>query len=143
MLIKSHKELEVYKHSFNAALEVYKLTLLFPNDEKYSLTDQIRRSSRSVCANIAEAFRKRRYDKHFVSKLTDAESEAAETQVWLEFASAQKYIDENVFEGLLDKYEHIIAMIVKMQNQSTKWSVKQKEESNHLINTSSHQHIKK
>ncbi len=126
MLIKSHKELEVYKHAFNAALEIYKLTLLFPNDEKYSLTDQIRRSSRSVCANIAEAFRKRRYEKHFVSKLTDAESEAAETQVWLEFANAHKYVDATLFESLLDKYEHIIAMIVKMQTQSTKWSIQQK-----------------
>jgi four helix bundle protein len=126
MLIKSHKELDVYKHAFNAALEVYKLTMSFPNAEKYSLTDQIRRSSRSVCANIAEAFRKRRYDKHFVSKLSDAKSEAAETQVWIEFAFAHKYINGEIFEILLDKYEHIIAMIVKMQNQSSKWSIQQK-----------------
>lgn len=77
MKIRSHKELDTYKLAFDVAMEIFELTKTFPSDEKYSLTDQIRRSSRSVCANLAEAFRKRKYPKHFVSKLSDSESEAA------------------------------------------------------------------
>jgi len=88
----------------------------------YSLTDQIRRSSRSVSGNIAEAFRKRRYPKHFISKLSDSEGEAAETQVWLDYALACKYIDQQIFNDLNDSYDHIIAMIVKMINNPNDWS---------------------
>ena len=82
------KELIVYKKSFSLAMEVYEISKSFPKEEKYSLTDQIRRSSRSVCANIAEAYRKHIYVKHFVSKLTDADAENSETLVWLDFAYA-------------------------------------------------------
>jgi len=124
MLIKSHKELEVYKIAFEAALEIYNISKTFPSEEKYSLTDQIRRSSRSVCSNIGEAFRKRRYEKHFISKLSDSESEAGETQVWLEFALAHNYISSEVFENLDDKYEHIISMLVKMENNPKPWLLK-------------------
>ena len=81
MLVKSHRELDVYKLSFNTALEIYDLSKSLPKEEKYSLTDQVRRSSRSVCANIAEGYRKRRYEKSFISKLSDSEAEAGETQV--------------------------------------------------------------
>src|SRR5215468_1533680 len=84
--IRSHCDLEVYRKAFEAAMRIYQLSKRFPKEETYSLTDQIRRSSRSVCANLAEAWRKRRYEAAFVSKLSDAETEAAETQVWLEFA---------------------------------------------------------
>ncbi len=77
MKIRSHKELETYKLSFRLAMQIFELTKTFPKEEKYSLTDQIRRSSRSVCANLTEAFRKRKYPKHFVSKLSDCEGEAA------------------------------------------------------------------
>ncbi len=122
MLVKSHRELEVYKLGFSTALEIFDLSKSFPKEETYSLTDQVRRSSRSVCANIAEGYRKRRYEKSFVSKLSDSEAEAGETQVWLEFALAHKYITKEQFDQLFDKYEHIISMLVKMQNNAKKWS---------------------
>ena len=124
MIVKTHRDLEVYKLAFNTALEIFEISKSFPVEEKYSLTDQIRRSSRSVCANIAEAYRKRKYEKHFISKLSDSEAEAGESQVWLEFASAHKYIDNLQFEALFDKYDHIISMLVKMQNNSKTWIIK-------------------
>jgi four helix bundle protein len=123
MLIKSHRDLNVYKLAYESALEIFKISKDFPHAEKYSLTDQIRKSSRSVCANLTEAFRKRRYEKHFVLKLSDAEAEAAETQVWLEFSKSHQYISGNILKNLLDQYEHIISMIVKMQNNSKNWTI--------------------
>ncbi len=97
MKIRSHRDLDTYKLSFEAAMEIFELTKSFPKEEKYSLTDQIRRSSRSVCANLAEAFRKRKYPKHFISKLNDSESEAAETQTWLDFSLKCNYINKSEF----------------------------------------------
>ena len=91
--------------------------------ERYSLTDQIRRSSRSVSANIAEAWRKRKYPKSFISKLNDSESEAAETQTWLDYALAFKYVDKQVHEKLYDKYEHIIAMLINMSTNPDQWKI--------------------
>ena len=91
--IKSHKDLKVYQLAYQAALEIHEITKNFPSEEKYSLTDQIRRSSRSVCSNLAEAWRKRRYQKNFISKLSDSEAEAGETQVWLDMSESFKYID--------------------------------------------------
>ena len=120
--IKTHRDLKVYQLSFEAGMEVFEMSKLFPAEEKYSLTDQIRRSSRSVSGNLAEAFRKRRYSKHFVSKLSDSEGESAETQVWLDYALACKYIDRQLHNDLNDKYDHIIAMIVKMINSPGNWS---------------------
>ncbi|MBI5053457.1 MAG: four helix bundle protein [Chloroflexi bacterium] len=84
--ITTHRDLRVYQKAFDSAMKIFELSKSFPSEEKYSLTDQMRRSSRSVCANLAEAWRKRRYEAHFMSKISDAESEAAETQVWIEFA---------------------------------------------------------
>ena len=120
--IRTHKDLNVYQLSFESGMEVYKVTKLFPKDERYSLTDQIRRSSRSVSGNLAEAFRKRRYSKAFVAKLSDSEAEAAETQVWLDYAFACNYIDAKIHIELFDKYDHIIAMIVNMINKPDNWS---------------------
>src|SRR6266540_2306274 len=94
--ITSHRDLEVYKRAFRAAMRIFELSKSFPKEETYSLTDQIRRSSRSVCSNIAEAWRKRRYEAAFVSKLNDAESEAAESQVWLQFSVECEYLDRLV-----------------------------------------------
>ncbi len=91
-MIKGHQELDVYRIAFQAAMRVFTVSNGFPREEVYSLTDQIRRSSRSVCANISEAWRKRRYEFAFVSKLSDAESEAAETQVWIEFSRECHYL---------------------------------------------------
>jgi four helix bundle protein len=121
--IKSHKDLKVYQLAYEAALEIHEITNAFPSAEKYSLTDQIRRSSRAVCSNIAEAYRKRRYPKNFISKLSDSEAESSETQVWLDFSESFKYISSSTHQGLYDKYEHIIAMLINMSNQSDKWAI--------------------
>ncbi len=121
--IKSHRELKVFQLSFEAGMEVYYLSQVFPKEERYSLTDQIRRSSRSVSGNIAEAFRMRKYPKYFISKLTISEGEAAETQVWLDYAMKCNYINEEIYKSLDDKYDHIIAMLVNMSSNSGKWSL--------------------
>ena len=121
--IRKHKDLKVFQLSFEAGLEIFELTKKFPKEEKYSLTDQIRRSSRSVSANIAEAWRKRQYPKSFISKLSDSESEAGETQVWLDYALAFKYVDKQVHEKLYDKYEHIIAMLINMSTNPEQWKI--------------------
>jgi len=120
--IRTHKDLQVYQLAFQAALEIYQLSKSFPPEEKYSLTDQIRRSSRSVCSNTAEAFRKKRYPKSFVAKLSDSEGEAAETQVWLDFSLAFNYIDNEKHTLLYDKYDHILSQLVIMINSPEKWS---------------------
>jgi four helix bundle protein len=123
MRITKHTELEVYKKAFEAALEIFELSKKFPKEEKYSLTDQIRRASRSVCSNLAEAFRKRRYPKAFISKLSDSEGEAAETQVWLEFSYNHSYISLEDFDRLTLVYDHIIGKLVVMSNQPEKWKI--------------------
>ena len=107
--------MKVFQLSFEAGMDIFKITKSFPIEEKYSLIDQIRRSSRSVSGNIAEAFRKRKYPKHFISKLSDSEGEAAETQVWLDYSLKCNYIDKETFANLNDKYDHIIAMLVNMR----------------------------
>lgn len=111
-----HTDLEVYQRAFAAAMEVFRLSKTFPTEEKYSLTDQGRRSSRSVAANIAEAWRKRRYPASFVNKLNDAEGEAAETQTWLQFAVECDYANAESTRALYAEYDSIIAMLVNMQN---------------------------
>lgn len=121
--IATHKDLRVFQTAFKAAMEIYRLSKLFPVEEKYSLTDQVKRSSRSVCANSAEAFRKRRYPKNFVSKLSDCEAEAAETQVWLDFALACDYISNEDYEKLYKEYDMIIGMLVKMMLEPEKWNL--------------------
>lgn len=123
MRITKHTELDVYKLAFKAAVEIFELSKNFPIEEKYSLTDQIRRSSRSVCANLAEAFRKRKYPKAFISKLSDSEGEAAETQVWLEFSLEHHYISKSIFDKLTLDYNNIIGKIVIMETQPEKWKV--------------------
>jgi len=121
--IVSHTELRVYKLSFELGMEIYKITQSFPKEEKYSLTDQIRRSSRSVSGNIAEAWRKRRYPKSFVAKLSDSDGEAAETQVWFEYALGCNYISQELFNELNEKYNHLLGMLVTMMINPDKWSL--------------------
>jgi four helix bundle protein len=116
-IIGSVRDLEVYRLAFDTAMEIFELSKCFPPEEKYSLTDQIRRSSRSVCTNISEGWRKRKYKAVFINKLTDAEQEAAETQTWLEFALKCNYINKQIFEKLDDKYEHIFAMLIMMERR--------------------------
>ena len=113
--IKNARELDVYRVAFEAAMEIFQFTKKFPQEEKYSLVDQIRRSSRSVCSNLAEAWRKRRYIAVFKNKLTDSMQEASETQTWLEFCHACGYISSSVFNSLDQKYEHILAMLNSME----------------------------
>ena len=122
----SHKELRVYQISFEASMEIFEITKSFPKSEKYSLVDQIRRSSRSVSANIAEAWRKRRYPKSFISNLSVSEGEAAETQVWLDYCLACKYIEQLNYDELYKKYDYILSMIVKMTKHPEKWTVPRK-----------------
>ena len=115
--------MEKIRISFEAGMEVYELSKRFPKEETYSLTDQIRRSYRSVSGNLAEAWRKRRYEKAFVAKLTDVEGEAAETQVWLDYALACNYINEKEHEIIFAKYNSILGMIVTMIINSDKWTL--------------------
>ena len=110
------KELLAYQKAFSLAMEIYKLSKSFPNEEKYSLTDQIRRSSRSVCANMAEAYRKRRYVNHFISKLTDCDGENSETIVWLDFSLECSYISNEVHIDLTTKSKEIGKLINYMIN---------------------------
>jgi len=122
MKIRTHNDLDVYKLAFEAAMEIFEISKKFPVEEKYSLTDQIRRSSRSVSANLAEAFRKRKYPKAFVSKLTDSEGEAAETQVWLDFAMRCQYIDTPAYKILFENYDHVIGKLVNMSIHPDNWT---------------------
>ena len=116
--IRSVRELEVYKLAFEAAMEVFEISKNFPKEETFSMTDQVRKASRSVCTNLSESWRKRRYKAVFINKLSDAGQEAAESQTWLEFALACKYIDKKTFQRLDEKYEHIFAMLFTMEQKA-------------------------
>jgi four helix bundle protein len=107
----------------DASMKIFELSKVFPLEERYSLTDQVRRSSRSVCANIAEAWRKRRYPNAFVSKLSDAEAEAAETQVWIEFSAKSGYLSSEQADELNKRYENIQGKIVNMLSHPEKWKI--------------------
>lgn len=119
--IKFHQDLKVFQKSFDVAMQIFELSKTFPKEETYSLTDQIRRSSRSVSANISEAWGRRKYEKSFVAKLTDSEGEARETQTWLRFSLACGYTKIEEFNILNNRYNEIIGMLVVMMNQSEKW----------------------
>src|ERR1017187_5094992 len=121
MKVADYKELRVYKLAFDSAMEVFKLTRAWPSEERYSLTDQIRRSSRSVCTNMAEAWRKRRYEAAFVSKLSDSDTEAAETEVHLDFALRCGYLDSPAHAKLRDHYDHICRQLTKMMDDAPSW----------------------
>jgi four helix bundle protein len=121
-IIKSHKGLVVYQMAFKSSMEIFSLTKSFPKEELYSLVSQIRRSSRSVSANIAEAFRKRRYEKAFVSKLSDCEAEAAETQVWLDYSLECGYMSNDCYRKLYDEYDKLLGKLVIMMTNPEKWS---------------------
>lgn len=120
-MVKHYRELRVYQRAFEAAMRIFELSKSWPREKRYSLTDQIRRASRSVCGNIAEAWRKRRYPAHFVSKLSDSDAEAAETQVWLDFALACGYITKETHRKLYDDYEAICAGLVNMMSNPEEW----------------------
>ena len=127
-LIENYTDLRVYKLAFESAIHIFEISRKWPAEEKYSLTDQIRRSSRSVCANIAEAWRKRRYPAHFVSKLSDSDSEAAETEVWLDFALRLVYLSKYDHTELRDHYDHICRMLTNMIANPQLWCRRAKVE---------------
>ncbi len=117
------KDLLAYKKAFDLAMEIFHVSKSFPKEETYSLTDQIRRSSRAVCANISEAYRKRRYPKHFISKLTDADGENSETNTWLDFALTCEYITQEVHNRLSSQGKEIGKLINYMINNPNKFGV--------------------
>ena len=121
--ITSYKQLRVYQAAMDAAMRIFQLSKRFPAEERYSLTDQIRRASRSVCSNIGEGWRKRRYRAAFVSKLSDSETEAEETRVWLEFSWRCGYISKAEADDLDEQYDHILAQLVLMIDRPEQWLI--------------------
>jgi four helix bundle protein len=121
MAARSFKDTKVYKRSFEQAMEIYDISKTFPREETYSLTDQIRRSSRSICTNLAEAYRKKRYPAHFVSKVTDSDGENSETGVWFDFALACRYIAPLKLEVLILRNEEIGRLLNHMINNPDKY----------------------
>jgi four helix bundle protein len=115
------RDLEVYQRAFKAAMKIFQMTKEFPADERFSLVDQIRRSSRAVCSNLAEGWRKRRYPAVFMNKITDSMQEASETQCWLEFCQGCAYLKEESFQRLDQEYEEIIAMLNAMERNAAKF----------------------
>lgn len=120
----SFRDLTVYKKAFSLAMDIFEITKTIPSEEKYELTDQIRRSSRSVCRAIGEGYRKRQYPKHFSSKMSDADMGNTETQVSLDFAKSCKYISQDKYRNLLDKTEEVGRMLNHMIENPEKYSPK-------------------
>ena len=118
---RGYRDLKVYTLAYQLALEIHEITKRYPKEEKYSLTDQIRRSSRSVPVNLAEAWKKRRYEKAFVSKLIDCAGEAGETEVWLDFSKDFEYIDNEQYQDLMKRYDEVNRMLFGMINKSDKF----------------------
>lgn len=119
--IKHFRDLNVYRRAFESAMKIFQITKTFPAEERYSLIDQIRRSSRSVCSNLSEGWRKRKYKAVFENKITDAMQEASETQCWLEFSYACEYIQKEIFDTFDNEYERIIAMLNGIEKQADKF----------------------
>ncbi|MDA3910987.1 MAG: four helix bundle protein [Bacteroidales bacterium] len=122
-IITSTKDIKVYNVAYEAAMEIFRMTKDFPDEERFDLSMQIKRSSRSVVSNIVEAWRRRKYPKNFLSKLTDSEAEADETKLWLDFALDCRYITAELHAELSDKYDHILSMLVKIMQNKEKWCV--------------------
>jgi four helix bundle protein len=122
--IRSYKELRVYQAAIDAAMRIFEVTKHFPAEERFSMVDQMRRASRSVCSNIGEAWRKRRYPAHFASKLSDCEGEAEETRVWLELALRCGYISRAEMDQLDRAYDGIIAQLVHMVDHTEHWTIR-------------------
>ena len=121
--IISHCDLEVFQKAFAAAMELFEISKSYPKEERYSLTDQMRKASRSVCANLAEAWRKRRYEGAFISKLSDAEGESAESQVWIQFSVKCGYLDRETGARIYTIYDDILRTIVGMINHPETWTL--------------------
>ena len=124
--IRYHWDLDAYKLSVEAAMEVFHLSKKFPKEETYSLTDQVRRSSRSVSGQVAEAFRRRKYEAVFVNKLNEAEGEGAETQVWIEYAVRCGYLTAKQGRDLIKVYNRVLGKLVVMGNNPKQWVLPRK-----------------
>jgi four helix bundle protein len=122
--ISSYKELRVYRAAMDVAMRIFEISKRFPAEERYSLTDQMRRASRSVCSNIGESWRKRRYRAAFISKLSDSETEAEETRVWLEISWRCQYISQAKAASLDHEYDKILAQLVTMMDRPEPWLIK-------------------
>ena len=120
-MIKTFKDLIVYQKAFEQAMKIFEITKTFPKVEQYSLTDQVRRCSRSVCVNVGEAWRKTRYPAHFVSKLTDADAEATETMIWLDFSLACQYLEQDLYKEISLQYEEIGKILGSMISSPEKF----------------------
>ena len=118
---RGYRDLKVYALAYQLALDIHEITKRYPKEEKYSLTDQIRRSSRSVPANLAEAWKKRRYEKAFISKLIDCAGEAGETEVWLDFSKDFGYIKDNQYQQLMERYDEVNRMLYGMIDKADKF----------------------
>jgi len=118
---QGYKDLKVFQLAYKLAMEIFEITKSFPKEEIYSLTDQIRRSSRSVCVNIGEGYRKRKYPKHFSSKMTDSDGECTETQIWIDFSKDCKYITNEIRDKLYKEYEEVGRMLGSMVNNPEKF----------------------
>ena len=125
-IAKSYKDLRVFQQALELAAEIFERTKKFPAEERYSMIDQIRRSSRSVCTNMGEAWRKRRYQAAFISKLNDSEAEACETQIWSLIAMRCGYLSKHEAEQWEQKYDYVLAQLVVMMREASKWILKQK-----------------
>jgi four helix bundle protein len=125
-MTRSFKELKVYQLAFEASRMIFQISKKFPKEETYVLTDQIRRSSRPVCA-IGEGYRKRIYPKHFTPKMTDADGEATETSIWLDFALECDYIEQGDYNLVYSKYEDIGRMLNSMANNPEKFLPKSRQ----------------
>ena len=122
-VVRVHTDLEVFERAFAASMRVFEVSKAFPAVERYALTDQMRRASRSVAANLAEGWRKRRYPAAFVDKLGDAEGEAAETQVWIQFAVSCGYLAPEAARSLYAEYDDIIGMLVRIITRPEDWTL--------------------
>lgn len=125
--IKSYKELRVYQAAIEAAMRIFELTKRFPAEEKFSMVDQMRRSSRSVCSNIGEAWRKRRYPAHFKSKLSDSEGEAEETRVWTDIAQRCGYLSKSEADEIDATYDGILGQLVRMIDRPDQWTISKRK----------------
>lgn len=119
--MSTFRDLKVYQKAFKLAMDIFELTKTYPDEEKFGLTIQIRKSSRSVCSSIAEAYRKRKYPAHFVSKTTDADMENSETQVWLDFSLSCKYLDKIKYKNFIERSEEIGPMLNHMIENPEKY----------------------
>lgn len=121
--VANHRELLVYQTAFEAAMQLFELSQTFPSQERSLLTEQLLRSSRSVCANLAEAWQKRRYKGAFVAKLNDVEAEAAETQTWIEFAILCGYLDAEVGQEIFHQYEVVLGFAARLISNADAWVI--------------------